>query len=122
MALGLPSHNISLSPPNAIESVFPADAFSRLESPTLLVTGTTDLVPTMIDDWEKHLHLFEAAPKGKVTAIVFDNQNHYFNGLYGRIIERPRAEADDDLIMLMKAFLDNQPLIDGNAYQVMQWE
>lgn len=122
MALGLPSHNISLSPPNAIESVFPADAFSRLESPTLLVTGTTDLVPTMIDDWEKHLHLFEAAPKGKVTAIVFDNQNHYFNGLYGRIIERPRAEADDDLIMLMKAFLDNQPLIDGNAYQVMQRE
>ena len=120
LALSLPSHNIALSPPNAIPNVFSRDALAKLESPTLLVTGTTDIVPTMIDNWKDHLDLYKRAPKGKVTAIIFDNQNHYFNGLYGRTTERLPTKADDDLIKLMKAFLTDKPLDEGNGYQVMR--
>lgn len=119
-ALGAPSHNIALSPPNAIPNAFPAAAFKKLEIPMLLVTGTNDLVPTMIDNWKDHLDLYKKAPEGKVTAIVFDDQDHYFNGLYGRITERNRAQADDDLIHLMQAFLNNEPLAEGNGYKVMR--
>ena len=118
-ALGLPTHVIALSPPSEVPNAFPAEAFSDLKSPTLLVTGTTDLVPTMIDDWEDHLELYEGAPKGAVKAIVFDNQNHYFNGLYGRIIERNRVAADDDLITLMKSFLADVSLPASDSYRVM---
>ena len=73
----------------------------------------------MIDDWEDHLELYEGAPKGAVKAIVFDNQNHYFNGLYGRIIERNRVAADDDLITLMKSFLADVSLPASDSYRVM---
>lgn len=119
-ALGLPSHTIALSPPSAIPIVFPESALKNLESPTLLVTGTTDLVPTMIDNWEEHLALYEGAPKGKVTAVVFENQNHYFNGLYGRTVDRASTQADDDLIGLLTAFLNDAPLQDGNSYRILR--
>ena len=119
-ALGLPSHTIALSPPNAIPGVFPQSAFESLESPTLLVTGTTDLVPTMIDNWEDHLQLYKGAPKGKVTAIVFEKQNHYFNGLYGREVDRPNTQADDDLIKLLSTFLNDAPLPDGDTYRILR--
>lgn len=118
-ALGLPSHVIALSPPSEVPNTFPSESFSNLKSPTLLVTGTTDLVPTMIDNWEEHLALYKGAPKGLVKAIVFDEQNHYFNGLYGRIIKRDREPADDDLITLMTSFLADAPLPESDGYRVM---
>ena len=119
-ALGLPSHTIALSPPNAIPGVFPQSAFESLATPTLLVTGTTDLVPTMIDDWEAHLELYKGAPKGKVTAIVFEKQDHYFNGLYGREVDRASTQADDDLIQVLSAFLNGTPLREGNTYRTLR--
>lgn len=119
-ALGLPNYSIVLSPPNAIPLAFPHDAFAKLKTQTLLVTGTADIVPTMVENWENHLALYNGAPKGKVTAIVFDEQNHYFNGLYGRTVKRASTQADDDLIALMKAFLNDKPLADGKGYEVMR--
>lgn len=119
-ALGLPEYAIALSPPNAIPVAFPESAMKELKVPILLITGTEDLVPTMIDNWKDHLTLYNVAPKGKVTAVVFDEQNHYFNGLYGRVIDRAGAQADDDLIELMSAFLNDAELQEGGGYRVLR--
>ena len=119
-ALGRPSHAIALSPPGSIPNVFSQEQFAKLSTPTLIITGTEDIVPNMIEDWQDHLDLYRGAPKGKATAIVFDGQDHYFNGLYGR----PTGEAQDPagqlLVNLMLAFLNDQPLASGESHKVLQ--
>lgn len=119
-ALGLPSHAIALSPPGAIPTLFSREQFAKLESPTLIITGTEDIVPNMIEDWEDHLDLYRGAPKGKATALVFDGQDHYFNGLYGRPTGRAHEPADEMLVSLMLAFLNDEPLASGESYKVLQ--
>ena len=117
-ALGQPSHAITLSPPGIIPNVLTDESFAKLQSPTLIVTGTEDIVPTMIEDWRDHLDMYQGAPKGKAKAIIFEGQDHYFNGLYGRPKNRARVQADDDLIRLIMAFINNEPLASGQGYSV----
>ena len=118
--LGRPSYAIALSPPGIIPKVFTQEDFRKLESPTLIVTGTKDLVPTMIDNWKDHLALYLGAPKGKAKAIIFEGQDHYFNGLYGRPTDRKKVQADEDLVRLILAFIDEETLVSGENYKVLQ--
>lgn len=119
-ALGLPRHAVVLSPPGAISFGSQDEAMKALKSSTLLVTGTNDLVPTMIDDWEDHLALYKAAPKGQVVALVFDDHDHYFNGLYGRRVEREHTQADDDLTAAMTAFLSEGEIQEAATYRILR--
>ena len=107
-----------MSPPGIIPNVLTDESFAKLQSPTLIVTGTEDIVPTMIEDWRDHLDMYQGAPKGKAKAIIFEGQDHYFNGLYGRPKNRARVQADDDLIRLIMAFINNEPLASGQGYSV----
>ena len=118
--LGRPGHTIALSPPGIIPNVFTQEEFEKLSSPTLIVTGTKDLVPTMIDNWKDHLALYQGAPKGKAKAIIFEGQDHYFNGLYGRPTNREKGQSDKDLIRLILAFIKDKPLESGERYKVLQ--
>ncbi len=120
LPLGAPSHVIALSPPGAIKGYFEKSRFSGLTTPTLLVTGTTDVVPGMITDWEDHLDAYKGAPKNVVQAAVFDKRDHYFNGLYGRRTERNRDGSDQALIKLISDFIAGEPLEGADGYDVLR--
>ncbi len=79
-----PDAIIALSPPSEIEGLVDSDGFSAIETPMLLVTGTTDALPGFIDDWRGHLDGYEAAPAPLAYALIYDGMDHYFNGAYGR--------------------------------------
>ena len=74
----------------------------------------------MIDNWEDHLELYKIAPTGLVTALVFDDHDHYFNGLYGREVERGRTQADDDLVAAMTDFLSEREIESGTSYRTLR--
>ena len=119
-ALGLPSHIIALSPPNEIPQIFTPDSIAKTDVPTLTITGDTDLVPGMITDWEEHLLSHKNTPKGLSTAVIFKGHDHYFNGLYGRLKDRPNTAQDQALVKIITAFSRDEALPSGSNYTVLK--
>lgn len=100
-----PRRVIALSPPGPIPGLIPADAFDAIQTPMLVVTGSDDLIMTTeAGGWRDHLYSHENAPEGVSTAAAFNGMDHYFNGLYGRPVERPLTPADEALIELIISF------------------
>lgn len=106
-----PSKVLALSPPGALPAS-PND-YSTMRTPMLLVTGTTDIVDMFAPRWEDHLLSHETAPEGLSTALVFKDADHYFNGLYGRTVDRPRTKMDDALIKSVIAFIQGKKTPDS---------
>lgn len=79
-----PEAVIALSPPGEIDGLVTMDGFSGIETPMLVVTGTTDRLPGFIDDWQSHLDGYQAAPAALAYALVYEGMDHYFNGAFGR--------------------------------------
>lgn len=82
---------VALSPPGPLEGFVTAEDWTGVAAPMLVVTGTTDILPGFVDDWRAHLVSFESAAAAPAYALVYDNQDHYFNGAFGR----PRERLDD---------------------------
>lgn len=53
-------------------------AFARVTAPTLLVTGTADVVPGMVADPKSHLVYFDTLPAGDHTALIVTGADHGF--------------------------------------------
>ena len=85
----LPAAVIALSPPGARAGFVTAQGFAAIARPTLVVSGTTDVLPGFIDRWEQHLDSYRALRPGLGYALVFAGMDHYFNGAFGR----PRPEG-----------------------------
>ena len=119
-ALGKASHILAVSPPGDLPHGFPPEAAANITSPTLIITGDEDLVPGMISNWKDHLFLHHKMPEGLSTAAIFDSQDHYFNGLYGRPKPRKASQADNELLALIAAFTQNKELPEGQSYSLLK--
>lgn len=98
---------IAISPPGELDGRIDQNGYSKVDRPTLFVTGTTDILPGFIDAWETHLDAFEVSQEGFGYALIFEGMNHYFNGAFGRITPEGAASetAIDTLNAQILAFL-----------------
>lgn len=79
-----PSAVIAISPPSAMPALVSASGFAQVSVPTLVVTGTRDVLPGFIDRWKAHLDSYAALAAGLGYALVFEGMDHNFNGAYCR--------------------------------------
>ncbi|HTU12330.1 MAG TPA: alpha/beta hydrolase [Allosphingosinicella sp.] len=68
---------VSFSSPGIIPGLIQPTAFAHLDVPTLLVTGTRDLVPGFVTDWRDHLASQRGAPAGDHYALVLPEADHF---------------------------------------------
>lgn len=87
---------VALSPPGPFAGVLDAEQWSHISTPMLIVTGTEDIVPGIADDWRLHLVSYDAAHLNDAFAVVYDDIDHYFNGMFGR--ERDATSDSDGAI------------------------
>lgn len=67
------------SSPGAIGPLTEApNAFAGVKAPTLLITGTADIVPGMVPDPAAHLRYQERLPAGGRTALIVNGASHEF--------------------------------------------
>jgi alpha-beta hydrolase superfamily lysophospholipase len=91
---------VSFSSPGIIPGlVQPGSSFAHLDVPTLLVTGTEDLVPGFVTDWHDHLASQRGAPAGPHFALVLPGGDHYV------VAARDPAKFEAAMTALL-AFLD----------------
>ncbi len=76
---------VAVSPPGEIPELISAGGYSSVSEPLLVVTGTTDILPGFIDEWQTHLDSYDANQTDNAYALIFEGMNHYFNGAFGRI-------------------------------------
>jgi len=101
---------IASSPPGPIPQLFSEDRWSDIAVPMLVVIGTADVLPGFIDDWRLHLRSFEMATRGPAYALVFDNQDHYFGGAFGRpkeVLTAASSRAPTSLFRLSEVFAES---------------
>lgn len=100
-----PGAVIAISPPPTIPDYFDADGWSAVDAPMLVITGTKDVLPGFVEEWETHLDSYEAAPASLAYAAVFDGMDHYFNGAFGRVSAEegegamPAVERLNDMVL-----------------------
>jgi CubicO group peptidase (beta-lactamase class C family)/pimeloyl-ACP methyl ester carboxylesterase len=79
-----PDGVVAISPPGPIPGQMQAEGWSRVEVPMLVTTGTTDILPGFIDEWQAHLVSYDAALHPETYALIYEEMDHYLNGAYGR--------------------------------------
>jgi len=111
-----PKAVLAYSPPGPIPNYIDKKGWSKIGVPSLVTTGTTDIVPMMAEKWELHLASFEAGPANKTFALIYNNMDHYMNGAYGRETETQSTERDTAMKHMIDAsifFMSSIPK-DGN--------
>jgi hypothetical protein len=119
---------VAFSPPGPMPGRLEPSTWSSLQVPSLTLTGTADVLPGFIDDWQLHKASFENAPPGTARLWVGEGVDHYFGGLFGRL----RGASAHDQKMLERAlsqtlgFMEQElekaqpcdpgPAIDGETY------
>ncbi|WP_432199902.1 alpha/beta hydrolase family protein [Erythrobacter sp. W53] len=86
---------IAWSPPGIIPGRMAPESWRALAVPSLTITGTADVLPGFIDNWEDHKASYDHAPGGSATLWVGEGVDHYFGGLFGR--EKPADPASQRL-------------------------
>ena len=97
-----PKAIIAISPPGPIPNYIESEGWAKVTLPSLIVTGTTDTVPGMTENWEDHLVSYEVAPAGSY-ALIYDKMDHYMNGAYGRENENETTERENAISHLVNA-------------------
>lgn len=97
---------MAISPPGPRAGLVPPDAWASVTVPSVLVTGTDDVLPGFIDRWEIHAEGFEQNSAGNRWQIVGEGVDHYFGGLICRlkddeaaVRQRPALEATNTLLI-----------------------
>lgn len=83
---------IGWSPPGPMPGFVANESWSTLTTPSLTITGTADILPGFIDDWQAHRASYDHAPAGKRGLWVGEGVDHYFGGIFGR--EKPATPAN----------------------------
>lgn len=103
-----PQTLVAWSPPGFSPGMIEAKDWSTISTPSLTITGTTDILPGFIDKWELHRVGHDNTPKGKRWLWVGTGINHYFGGMFGR--EKVASAEDKRLfsraVTTTIAFLD----------------
>lgn len=100
-----PNAVLAYSPPGPIPNYIGPNGWSKINVPNLVTTGTKDIVPTMVDQWELHLVSFESGPPKQSFALIYKNMDHYMNGAYGRETEAISLEREQALLHMTEASL-----------------
>jgi dienelactone hydrolase len=79
-----PQTLVAWSPPGPFAGMIEAKDWSTISTPSLTITGTTDILPGFIEKWEVHRIPHDNTPKGKRWLWVGTGINHYFGGMFGR--------------------------------------
>lgn len=79
-----PAAIVAISPPGPVPGSISSTGWSAIETPMLVTTGTTDILPGFIDDWRAHLTSYEASEIPATYGLIYDGMDHYMNGAYGR--------------------------------------
>ncbi|VWX60704.1 conserved hypothetical protein [Sphingorhabdus sp. 109] len=87
---------VAFSPPGPTARLIDADGWAAMSVPSLTVTGTSDIIPGFIDDWEVHKASYIGAPAGKRWLWVGEGVDHYFGGMIGR--EKPADARSAQLL------------------------
>lgn len=101
----LPNAVLAYSPPGPIPNYIGPQGWSKISVPSLVTTGTKDIVPTMVEKWELHLVSFESAPPNQSFALIYESMDHYMNGAYGRETEATSLEREQALEHMTEASL-----------------
>lgn len=67
---------LALSSPGRIPGLINPGSYSGLRVPTMVVTGSADLVPGFVSDWRQHLAAFDDSPSGDKYALVVAAGTH----------------------------------------------
>mgnify|MGYP003673739058 CR=1 FL=1 len=81
---------VAFSPPGITPGLIDEKGWSEMTVPNLTITGTADILPGFINDWNIHKHSFDHAPARKRWLWVGDGIDHYFGGMFGR--EKPASD------------------------------
>ena len=99
---------VAWSPPGPFPGLIEASGWSSISTPSLTITGTSDIMPGFIDNWELHRTAYDNTPPGKRWLWVGTGINHYFGGMFGR--EKPASPQEkrlfDRAIATTIAFFD----------------
>lgn len=93
---------LCFSTPGKVPGLVAPDAYARLATPTLVITGDADLVPGFVTDWRDHLFPVESAPAGGKSALIVAGATHE---LAGGQPAAAFASASAHAIDFLKAFL-----------------
>lgn len=99
----LPNAVLAYSPPGPIPNYIEAEGWSKIKVPSLVTTGTNDIVPMMAEKWELHLTSYESAPANKSVALIYENMDHYLNGAYGRETDSASPARQQALTHMIEA-------------------
>lgn len=100
-----PDAVLAYSPPGPIPNYIGPQGWSKISVPSLVTTGTKDIVPTMVEKWELHLVSFESAPPSQSFALIYEGMDHYMNGAYGRETEATSLEREQAIEHMTEASL-----------------
>lgn len=118
-----PEAVLAYSPPGPIPNYIDAAGWAKIDVPLLVTTGTTDIVPMMAEEWDLHLVSYDAAPKGRSFALIYDGMDHYMDGAYGRETTDGSAVRERAMSHLTKTstyFLSS--VKDGGKISSQDWE
>lgn len=76
---------VAWSPPGPLPGLMTAEGWRTMTAPSLTITGTADVLPGFIDNWQAHRVSFDMAPPGDRMLWVGEGVDHYFGGVFGRI-------------------------------------
>lgn len=81
---------IAFSSAGDLQGVVNPDTYTRLHTPTLMITGDQDLVEGYVTDWHDHRSPFDRSPAGDKMLLIFAGADHS--------LVRNADAADFDLI------------------------
>ncbi len=101
---------IALSPPGPIPGFIGTDAWRALKTPQLVLTGTADVLPGFIEDWQTHAVAHRENDGTDQWLWVGTDVDHYFGRIFGRLDrevepqEAPFLDAQKTIIAFMADF------------------
>lgn len=84
---------IALSPPPAFDGFSPKGSWAEITAPMLVQTGTLDILPPFVAKWQQHLDSYYDATANHKWKVVYDEVDHYFGGVIGRVSDTPDAKG-----------------------------
>ncbi len=86
-----PQALVAWSPPGPMPGLIDARGWSSIGTAALTITGTADILPGFINQWELHRIAHDQTPPGARWLWVGQGIDHYFGGMFGR-----EKHADSD--------------------------